>query len=113
MGLASTPSNMILLSLALFMTFYVMSPTFDQAWQSGVQPLLTNQINEQEAVQRIAEPFRTFMAANTRDKDLALFVDLARERGQTVHDGCTDRLPRSHSGFYDFGDQARDLRSAS
>lgn len=84
MGLSSTPSNMILLSLALFMTFYVMQPTFDQAWQTGVQPLLSNQVDEQQAVARIAEPFRTFMASNTRDKDLALFVDLARERGQSV-----------------------------
>ena len=50
----------------------------------GVQPLLQNQINEQQAVQRIAEPFRTFMNANTRDKDLKLFVDIARERGQEV-----------------------------
>ncbi|MGP4723262.1 flagellar type III secretion system pore protein FliP [Agrobacterium deltaense] len=84
MGLASTPSNMILLSMAMFMTFYVMSPTFDKAWTDGVQPLLQNQINEQQAVQRIAEPFRTFMNANTRDKDLKLFVDIARERGQEV-----------------------------
>jgi flagellar biosynthetic protein FliP len=84
LGLASTPSNMILLSLSLFMTFYVMQPTFDQAWQTGVQPLLSNQINEQQAVERIAEPFRTFMTRNTREKDLALFVDLARERGQTI-----------------------------
>jgi flagellar biosynthetic protein FliP len=87
MGLSSTPSNMILLSLALFMTFYVMQPTFDQAWQTGVQPLLSNQIDEQQAVARIAEPFRGFMANNTRDKDLALFVDLARERGQTFETG--------------------------
>ena len=84
MGLATTPSNMILLSLALFMTFYVMAPTFDQSWQNGVQPLLANQIDEATAVQRIAEPFRTFMSNNTRDKDLKLFVDLAQERGQTV-----------------------------
>lgn len=84
MGLASTPSNMILLSMAMFMTFYVMSPTFDKAWTDGVQPLLQNQINEQQAVQRIAEPFRTFMNSNTRDKDLKLFVDIARERGQEV-----------------------------
>ncbi len=89
LGLASTPSNMILLSLSLFMTFYVMQPTFDQAWRDGVQPLLSNQINEQQAVERIAEPFRTFMTRNTRDKDLALFVDLARERGQTVDTGTT------------------------
>ncbi|ACM25475.1 flagellar type III secretion system pore protein FliP [Agrobacterium sp. SHOUNA12C] len=84
MGLATTPSNMILLSLALFMTFYVMSPTFDQAWKDGAQPLLANQISEADAVMRIAEPFRTFMANNTRDKDIKLFVDLAQERGQTV-----------------------------
>ncbi|MDZ7925664.1 MAG: flagellar type III secretion system pore protein FliP [Agrobacterium sp.] len=84
MGLASTPSNMILLSMAMFMTFYVMSPTFDKAWTDGVQPLLQNQINEQQAIGRIAEPFRTFMNANTRDKDLKLFVDIASERGQVV-----------------------------
>jgi flagellar biosynthetic protein FliP len=84
MGLSTTPSNMILLSLALFMTFYVMAPTFDQAWKDGGAPLLANQIDETTAVQRIAEPFRTFMAANTRDKDIKLFVDLAQERGQTV-----------------------------
>lgn len=49
-----------------------------------MQPLLQNQINEQQAIGRIAEPFRTFMNANTRDKDLKLFVDIARERGQVV-----------------------------
>jgi flagellar biosynthetic protein FliP len=82
---------MILLSLSLFMTFYVMSPTFDQAWKDGVQPLLANQVSEADAVQRIAEPFRTFMSNNTRDKDLKLFVDLAKERGQsTVVDNKID-----------------------
>ncbi|HCL65192.1 MAG TPA: flagellar biosynthetic protein FliP [Rhizobium sp.] len=83
MGLATTPSNMILTSMALFMTFYVMAPTMDRSWKDGVQPLLDNQLTEAEAVQRIAEPFRTFMAANTRDKDLRLFIDIANERGQT------------------------------
>lgn len=84
MGLATTPSNMILVSLALFMTFYVMAPTFDRAWQDGVQPLMENRIDEAEAARRIAEPFRAFMTANTRDKDIELFVSLAEERGQTV-----------------------------
>ncbi|PJI45006.1 MAG: flagellar biosynthetic protein FliP [Rhizobium sp.] len=83
MGLSSTPSNMILTSLALFMTFYVMSPTMDRAWTEGVQPLLENRMTEAQAVPAIAEPFRTFMTANTRDKDLKLFVDIANERGQT------------------------------
>ena len=84
MGLATAPSNMVLISMALFMTFYVMTPTFDRAWTEGVQPLLRNEINEAEAVQRIGEPFRAFMSANTREKDLTLFVDIAREKGQSV-----------------------------
>ncbi|WP_275788872.1 flagellar type III secretion system pore protein FliP [Pararhizobium gei] len=87
MGLATTPSNMIMVSLALFMTFYVMAPTFDRAWQDGINPLLQNQINETEAMTRISEPFREFMLANTRDKDLQLFIDIAREKGQTVVTG--------------------------
>ena len=87
MGLATTPSNMILVSLALFMTFYVMAPTFDRAWQNGVEPLIANQIDETEAAKRIAEPFREFMVANTRDKDIELFISLAEERGQKVMEG--------------------------
>lgn len=87
MGLSTTPSNMIILSLSLFMTFYVMAPTLDKAWRDGAQPLLDNKITEQEAILRIAEPFRTFMSANTRDKDLKLFVDIARERNQSVGTG--------------------------
>ncbi|ASY61728.1 Flagellar biosynthesis protein FliP [Sinorhizobium sojae CCBAU 05684] len=84
MGLATTPSNMIMVSLALFMTFYVMAPTFDSAWRTGIDPLLKNEITETEALPRISEPFRQFMLANTRDKDLQLFIDIAREKGQTV-----------------------------
>jgi flagellar biosynthetic protein FliP len=83
-GLQSTPANLILISLSLFMTFYVMAPTFDQAWNSGVRPLMDNQINQTEAMEKIADPFRTFMLRNVRDKDFDLFADLARERGQTV-----------------------------
>lgn len=92
MGLSTTPSNMILISLALFMTFYVMTPTFDRAWETGVAPLLANQIDETEAAKRIAEPFREFMTANTRDKDIELFITLAQERGQEnmVVDGKVD-----------------------
>lgn len=82
MGLQSTPANLILVSLALFMTFYVMAPTFDRAWNEGVNPLLENQIDEQQAIGLISDPFRDFMLVNTRPKDLSLFVDLANERGQ-------------------------------
>ena len=91
MGLATTPSNMILTSLALFMTFYVMTPVFDKSWQEGIKPMMDNKINETEALPKIYGPFRDFMLANTRDKDLKLFVDIAREKGQTTEtDGKVD-----------------------
>lgn len=82
MGLATTPSNMILVSLALFMTFYVMTPVFNRSWDEGIQPMLNNQITEVEAWPKIYGPFQDFMLANTRGKDLKLFVDIAREHGQ-------------------------------
>lgn len=77
LGMQTTPANLVLISLALFMTFYVMGPTFDQAWQNGVQPLIENKIDEQEAYKRIAAPFKTFMRANVRERDLKLFEDMA------------------------------------
>ncbi|NUS21837.1 MAG: flagellar type III secretion system pore protein FliP [Mesorhizobium sp.] len=83
-GLQSTPANLILISLSLFMTFYVMAPTFDQAWNTGVKPLMDNKITQAEAFEKISGPFRDFMLHNVRDKDFDLFADLARERGQTV-----------------------------
>jgi flagellar biosynthesis protein FliP len=80
LGLQTTPANLILISLALFMTFYVMAPTFDNAWQNGLKPLMENKINEQEAYTRVTTPFKTFMRANVRDRDLKLFEDLAGEK---------------------------------
>jgi flagellar biosynthetic protein FliP len=79
LGLQTTPANLILISLALFMTFYVMGPTFDKAWHGGVQPLMEKKITEQEAYTRITTPFRTFMRSNVRDKDLKMFTELASE----------------------------------
>jgi flagellar biosynthetic protein FliP len=79
LGLQSTPANLILVSLSLFMTFYVMAPTFDRAWNTGVQPLINNQLSEQEAFGKIIVPFKEFMQAQVRQKDLKLFEDLARE----------------------------------
>ncbi len=79
LGLQSTPANLVLISLSLFMTFYVMAPTFDQAWQNGVKPLMENSLSEQEAFPKIVEPFREFMLSQVRNKDLKLFEDLAKD----------------------------------
>ncbi len=88
LGLQTTPANLILISLALFMTFYVMAPTFDGAWQNGMKPLMENKINEQEAYARITAPFKSFMRANVRDKDLKLFEDLANEKFSQRQEGA-------------------------
>jgi flagellar biosynthesis protein FliP len=86
LGLQTTPANLILISLALFMTFFVMAPTFDKAWEDGIKPLTENKINEREAYTRITAPFRVFMRAHVRDKDLALFESLANPNATPVQD---------------------------
>lgn len=88
-GLQTTPANLILISLSLFLTFYVMSPVFEKSWTNGVQPLFEREIGEAEALPKIAEPFRAFMLSNVRDKDLNLFISLAQERGIPAADGET------------------------
>ena len=84
LGLQTTPANLILVSLALFMTFYVMAPTFDNAWQNGLKPLVDNKMSESDAYPKIIEPFRKFMLAQVRDKDLKMFDDLAQASIRTV-----------------------------
>lgn len=92
LGLQSTPANLILISLSLFMTFHVMSPTFDQAWSQGLKPLVDNQIDEQQAFDRISGPFRDFMMKQVRPQDLALFDDLneahRRDRVEPVREAA-------------------------
>jgi flagellar biosynthetic protein FliP len=92
LGLQTTPANLVLISLALFMTFYVMGPTFDRAWQGGLSPLMENQITEQEAYVRITTPFKVFMRANVREKDLKLFEDLANENARPRTEGAEVEL---------------------
>ena len=75
-GAQGTPPNTVLIGLALFLTFYVMQPTFEQAWATGVSPLIAGQVEEMEGLRRTAEPFHQFMAVNARSSDLQLFQDL-------------------------------------
>jgi flagellar biosynthetic protein FliP len=84
-GLQSTPANLVLISLALFMTFFVMSPVFEKSWNDGLRPMIDNEITEREALPKIIEPFRQFMLSQVRDKDLMLFQDLA-DQGLRVED---------------------------
>ena len=79
-GAPGVPPNPVLISLALFLSFFVMAPTFERAWQAGVQPYQEGRISEQVAFERTAEPFRAFMLSHVRDDELTLFNDLAAEK---------------------------------
>jgi flagellar biosynthetic protein FliP len=84
LGMPSTPSNIILVSLALFMSFFIMSPTLEKVWNDGINPLLENKIDEHEAYKRASQPLREFMQASVREKDLRLFAQLAQNRLPTM-----------------------------
>jgi flagellar biosynthetic protein FliP len=76
LGLQQTPPNAVLISLALFVTAFVMAPTFEQAWDEGLAPLLQEEIDEFQAFERASAPLRGFMLGQVRDKDLELFLDI-------------------------------------
>ena len=76
-GLQTAPPNSVMVSLALFLTFFIMQPTLQTAYDQGVAPLLAGQIQVQEAFNRGSVPLHDFMAANTREEDIQLFYDLS------------------------------------
>lgn len=75
-GLQQSPPNMLIVSLALFLTYFVMEPVFMQAWSEGLQPLTDNTIDPETAFVRTLEPFRTFMAARLDEDTFAAMADL-------------------------------------
>ncbi|MGE0828720.1 MAG: flagellar type III secretion system pore protein FliP [Hyphomonadaceae bacterium] len=77
-GLQQAPPNMVIVSLAMFLTFFVMQPTWDAAYQAGIGPVMREEMELSEAFPRIAEPVKGFMLEHTREADLALFIQLAR-----------------------------------
>src|SRR6202043_2962419 len=68
LGTATAPPNSVIISLALFLTAFVMGPAFQRPYDIGVPPLLNNEISVEQAFDRSAEPFRAFMIKNVRDK---------------------------------------------
>ncbi|WP_413738601.1 flagellar type III secretion system pore protein FliP [Sodalis sp. RH21] len=78
-GTPSAPPNQVLLGLALFLTFFVMSPVFNTIYDRAYLPLSENKITMQAALEKGAQPLRTFMLRQTREADLALFARLANE----------------------------------
>lgn len=84
LGLQSTPANLVMVSLALFLTFFIMAPVLDKAKAEGLDPYMAGSISELQAYEKITSPFRTFMLKNVRERDLALFESVAKQRGIPV-----------------------------
>ncbi|HUB91274.1 MAG TPA: flagellar type III secretion system pore protein FliP [Dyella sp.] len=88
----STPPNQVLLGLALFLTFFVMSPVLNRAYESGVKPYMDHQISAEAAIPAAAAPFKRFMLNQTRDADLQLFTHLAKEQPYASKDDVPFRV---------------------
>ena len=78
LGTQGTPPNTVIISLALFMTFFIMQPTLQSAYEEGIVPLIAEDIDEQEAFNRSIAPMRGFMLRHVREKDLDLFMNMAK-----------------------------------
>ena len=89
----NAPPNQVVIALSLFLTFYIMSPYWSQANENGIQPYMAGQITQEEAIKNVVAPVREFMFKQTRESDLALFVNLADdERPESPDDVSTFTL---------------------
>ncbi|KTD16505.1 flagellar biosynthesis protein FliP [Legionella jordanis] len=85
-GMAQTPTNQILIGIALFLTFFVMSPIFSQINEKAIQPYLEDQLEFPQAMQRAQEPLRKFMLNQTRKNDLSLFEQFSHDHYPSISD---------------------------
>ena len=93
MSTQNVPPNQVVLALSLFLTFYIMQPYWSEANQQGIQPYLAGQITQEQAIDNTLEPLREFMFRQTRESDLALFVNLSdAERPESQADVSTATL---------------------
>jgi flagellar biosynthetic protein FliP len=80
LGLQQSPPNSVIVSLSLFLTLFVMTPTLKDAYNQGVVPLVANQITTEQAFDRAATPMKKFMLAHVRESDLKLFLDMSNTK---------------------------------
>ncbi len=85
-GIQQTPPNTVMISLAMFLTFFIMAPTFQASYQQGIAPLIHQDIDEMTAFDRATAPFKDFMLHHVREEDLKLFVDMSGQKIATPAD---------------------------
>src|SRR5471030_2048933 len=78
MGLQQSPPNSVIVSLAMFLTLFVMGPTLTDAYNQGIKPMMANQVTTEQGFTAAMVPMKKFMLAHVRDSDLKLFLDMAK-----------------------------------
>lgn len=92
-GTQSMPPNQVILGLSLFLTFFIMGPVWERVNQDALQPYLDKQINQQQALEKALSPIRSFMIKQTREKDLALLVEISKSpRPKNIEEVATTVL---------------------
>ncbi|MFW0777046.1 MAG: flagellar type III secretion system pore protein FliP [Rickettsiales bacterium] len=79
LGTQQTPPNQVIVSLALFLTLFIMAPVFEKAYDDGIKPLMDETITEEQALENVGAPFHAFMLEHVREKDLSLFVNMSKD----------------------------------
>ncbi|KAF8818305.1 flagellar type III secretion system pore protein FliP [Rickettsia endosymbiont of Cardiosporidium cionae] len=90
LGLQQTPPNQILISLSLFLTFFIMSPTIEESYENGIKPLMAEEISEDKALMLTVQPFKSFMLNNTRTQDIDLFLSIAKKQNREYSKNIED-----------------------
>ncbi|MDE1152307.1 MAG: flagellar type III secretion system pore protein FliP [Micavibrio sp.] len=86
MGTQQTPPNTVLISLAMFLTLFIMMPTFQASYDQGLKPLMNEEVSEMDGFVAAAKPFKQFMLKHTREKDLGLFMNLSKTDASKIKD---------------------------
>jgi len=93
LGTQQSPPNTVIISLALFLTFFIMAPTINQSYEQGIKPLMAGDMQEMDALEVAVKPFKEFMLKHTREKDLELFIGLSGTDIEKIKDPIATPLP--------------------
>ncbi|MES2983777.1 MAG: flagellar type III secretion system pore protein FliP [Pseudomonadota bacterium] len=86
MGTQNTPPNQVLVALALFLTLFIMTPTFQKSYDDGIKPMIEQKVDEATGIKLAAQPFHDFMMHHVIEKDLQLFVDMSKTKVEKPED---------------------------
>ncbi len=86
MGTQTTPPNQVLVALAMFLTLFIMTPTFEKAYEDGIKPMIAEKVTQEEGIKLAAAPFHGFMMAHVLERDLELFVSISKTKVEKPED---------------------------